>query len=205
MSSATEITQIRPGLFVWQHYDSSVKAELSSSAVETQTGLFLIDPIPLASEALDELTRSRQLAGIIVTNANHRRDSVRQANRLSLPLFAHPGAAIPPKVQLLRNVVSGDIVGGGLFAIVIEGAVPGEIILYQQRDGGTMVVGDVLINFDPYGFTFLPAKYCSNAKQMRRSLRQLLDFEFERMVFAHGLPILKSARRRLEQLLSSGR
>jgi hypothetical protein len=78
MSPATEINQVRPGLFVWQNYDPSVKADLFSTALESEAGLFLVDPIPLATEPFDELTDARELAGVIVTNANHHRDSIRQ-------------------------------------------------------------------------------------------------------------------------------
>jgi glyoxylase-like metal-dependent hydrolase (beta-lactamase superfamily II) len=203
MSPATDVNQVRSGLFVWQNYDPSVKADLFSTALETAAGLFLIDPIRLATEAFDELAGTRKLAGVIVTNANHHRDSVRQANRFSLPLFAHVDAALPPEVRQLRKLESGTLLGEDLRAIAIEGAAPGEIVLHHEKDNGTMVVGDALINFEPYGFTFLPAKYCSNGKQMCRSLRQLLDFEFERMLFAHGTPLLNSARKQLQQLLGS--
>jgi glyoxylase-like metal-dependent hydrolase (beta-lactamase superfamily II) len=67
-------------------------------------------------------------------------------------------------------------------------------------DGGTVIVGDALINFEPYGFTFLPAKYCSNQKQMLRSLRRLLDYKAKRMLFAHGTPILSGTTERLQAL-----
>jgi glyoxylase-like metal-dependent hydrolase (beta-lactamase superfamily II) len=90
----------------------------------------------------------------------------------------------------------------GLRAVAIEGAPAGEIALYYEADGGTMVVGDALINFDPHGFGLLPAKYCRDYKLMRRSLPKLLDYAFERMLFAHGTPILSSARERLEKLLA---
>jgi hypothetical protein len=36
---------------------------------------------------------------------------------------------------------------------------------------------------------------------MRESLLKLMDYSFERMFFAHGVPILSGARQRLEQLL----
>jgi glyoxylase-like metal-dependent hydrolase (beta-lactamase superfamily II) len=86
--------------------------------------------------------------------------------------------------------------------IGIEGAGEGETALHYDRDGGTFIIGDALINFEPYGFTFLPAKYCSNQKQMRRSLRKLLAYKAERMLFAHGTPILSGASERLQGLLN---
>jgi len=87
--------------------------------------------------------------------------------------------------------------------IAIEGAAPGEIVLHYASNGGTLIVGDALINFEPYGFTFLPGKYCSNEKEMRRSLRKLLDYKAERILFAHGTPILSGASDRLQKLLDS--
>jgi hypothetical protein len=38
---------------------------------------------------------------------------------------------------------------------------------------------------------------------MRRSLRKLLDYKAERMLFAHGMPILSGASDRLQRLLDS--
>ena len=203
MSPAIEIDQVHPGLFVWQNYDPMVKADLFSTALKAAPGLFLIDPIPLATEAFDELTNTGRLAGVIVTNANHHRDSVRLSDQFSLALFAHSEASLPVELRQLQTLEEGTLLAEELRVIALEGAVPGEIALHYPKDGGTMVVGDALINFAPYGFAFLPAKYCSHPKRMRHSLRHLLDFEFERMVFAHGTPLLNSARRQLEQLLSS--
>jgi hypothetical protein len=67
----------------------------------------------------------------------------------------------------------------------------------------TLIVGDALINFEPYSLTFLPAKCSSNQKERRRSLRKLLDYKAERMLFAHGTPILARASERLQGLPNS--
>jgi hypothetical protein len=68
-----------------------------------------------------------------------------------------------------------------------------------------MIMGDALINFEPHGFALLPAKYCRDSKLMRQSLPRLLERPFERMLFAHGTPILSGAHTRLEQLLAANR
>ena len=64
-------------------------------------------------------------------------------------------------------------------------------------------VGDAMINFEPYGFTLLPAKHCSNQKQLLRSLRKLLDYNAERILFAPGTPILSRASERVQGLLDT--
>lgn len=66
--------------------------------------------------------------------------------------------------------------------IAIEGAASGECALQCDHDGGTL-------------------KYCSNQYRMRKSLRKLLEHDFERMLFAHGPPLVSSAREGLCALL----
>src|SRR3712207_7604903 len=56
--------------------------------------------------------------------------------------------------------------------------------------------------FRSYGFALLPAKYCTSQKQMRRSLRKLLDYEFERIVFAHGFPVVTRSEEHTSELQS---
>ena len=200
--SFSEAAQIRPGLWVWKRYDPAVKTEVFSTAISTIAGLCLIDPTPLAERALSDITEADRIAAIIITNANHQRASPRYAGRFSVPILGHPEALAGLKPDRLGNLseLASDT---GLEPIEIEGAVEGEIALYQPLHGGTLVVGDVLINLDAYGFTFLPSKYCLDQKQMRRSLRKLLLLPMERILFAHGAPIVFRAAERLRQLLNS--
>jgi len=190
MLEASDLQPLTDQLWLWQAYNPALKSELFSSAVKTGAGLFLVDPIPLASAALDELTASGVITGIVVTNANHTRAADAFATRFKAPVFAAGG---PKKIS------------AGLTTIAIEGAAPGEIALHLENDGGTIITGDALINFEPFGFALLPPKYCSDQKVMRRSLRQLLDLPFERLLFAHGTPILAGARARLAALLANDR
>ena len=182
-----ELTQIGPGLFVWQRYDPAVKAELFSTALIT-SGVWLIDPIPIQPAALEPVLAISKIAGVIVTNTNHERASGEFAERFGV--FIYGGSQAPPNDEIRL--------------IKIEGAAPDEIAIHSARDGGTLVMGDALIHMSSEGFTFLPTKYCTNHKLMRKSLRQLLDLPFERILFAHGLPIVSQARTRLENLLNAG-
>jgi len=213
MAIACELVQVAPSLLIWQSYDPALKADLFSTAITTRNGSFLVDPIPLAHAALAQLFNAGSVSGVIVTNSNHLRASADFADRFSVPIFAHaetfPGQAFPgTKVRqsdgLVRwRVGDGSKICDELAVIGIDGAAAGEIVLHYAPNGGTLITGDALINFEPYGFTFLPRKYCSNEKQMRRSLRKLLARKTERMLFAHGLPILSRAGERLQQLLNA--
>jgi glyoxylase-like metal-dependent hydrolase (beta-lactamase superfamily II) len=201
----SDFDRIASNIAIWHDYDPGVKAELYSTSLSTSEGMYLIDPIPLEKEALDELVGSDRLAGIVVTNSNHCRASARFVEKFAVPVFACCELFPDKTAQQFRSVADGDEICNGLRVIGIEGAAAGEMILHYASNSGTLIVGDALINFEPHGFTFLPAKYCSNEKEMRRSLQKLLDYRAERILFAHGTPILSGAIDRLRCLLGSGR
>ncbi len=201
MPVACDLTRLLPGLFVWQKYDSAVKAELFSSAIVTSAGLYIVDPIPLVDKRVMELMDVAPVSGVVVTNSNHLRAASDYANKFGAPVFAHAESFPHKEFPCLIEIDDGQRIANQFEVITIDGAPPGEIALYHSLDGGTLIVGDALINFEPYGFTFLPRKYCRNQKEMLRSLRKLLGLEVERMLFAHGTPLLSGASARLRQLL----
>jgi glyoxylase-like metal-dependent hydrolase (beta-lactamase superfamily II) len=200
MVEATDLANLADGVWLWQAYDPTVKADLFSSAVKNGDRLFLVDPIPLGSTALAELKRQGTVVAVLITNSNHHRAAVAFAEQLDAAIFAAEPSPSELRSNRVRTCVGGEIVTG-LTAIPIEGAAPGETVFHFAEGGGTLVLGDALINFEPNGFCLLPAKYCSNQRLMHASLRQLLDWPFERLLFAHGSPILTSARARLATLL----
>src|ERR1700722_11131584 len=164
MVVAQDFAQITAGVWIWQSYELAIKSDLFSTAVATDSGLYFIDPIPLAENALNELCYRQKLAGVIVTNENHFRASSSFADRFSIPMLTRSNC--------------GSKIGFGLDVIAIEGAASGEIALFKAADR-TLIVGDALINFGPNGFAFLPRKYCEDEKQMRQSLRQLLPLKVD--------------------------
>lgn len=201
MINAEDINEFPPGISVWHAYDPVVKAELFSTALKTSLGTYLVDPIPINHPEAAALVK--HVVGICITNSNHIRAVAEFAESTSAPIFVHHELAGTLDFPNAVGVTGNRQLSQGLTAIMIDGGPLGEMALHYVEDGGTMIIGDALINFDPHGFGFLPAKYCRNAKLMRRSLTKLLDFSFDRMLFAHGTPILSKARTSLEQLLAS--
>jgi hypothetical protein len=203
MAFAQEVEPVVPGIFVWQVYDTTVKADLFSTGLETPAGTWLIDPIDLEAPEREVLRAGPKVAGIFVTNGNHLRAAGKFTNAFGVPIFAHADLAGTGDWPTSTPVQDGEVLGTGLHAIAIDGGAAGEMALHWEADAGTMVVGDAVINFEPYGFGLLPAKYCQHQKLMRRSLTKLLEYPFERMFFAHGTPILTGARARLQHLLKN--
>ena len=203
MPVACDLYQPFPGLFFWQYYDTKIKAELCSSAIVASGKIYLVDPILLEASQFDRLRQKAPPAGIIVTNANHLRASSYYSKELSVPIFAQSASSRGKKQRQFVEIAGGTKICAELEVIAIEGAVAGEIALYDPLNGGTFIVGDSLINFDPPGFAVLPRKYCLNERQLRQSLWERLTRPAERMLFAHGTPILSGANGHLRRLLET--
>lgn len=200
MRRAEEFQLVTPRLAFWQAYEPAVKCDLSCCATVTPGGLVFIDPIPLAAEALAVVAQLAQPAAIVCTNGNHARAAAEYRDRFSIPVCAHPAAVAELGLAVDREVREGATVGGSLTVIELPGAAVGEIALHSAA--GAMHVGDALIHVEPPGFALLPAKYCVDARELRRSLGKLLPFDFELLSFAHGLPLAAQARSRLASLLA---
>lgn len=205
MACAQDIDEVSPGIFVWQTYDNKVKADLFSTALETGAGTYVVDPIPLDPENLLRLGAHRKVVGICATNANHARATAVFARTFLAPVFVHADLLGTADFPHATGVQESERFAPGLTGIAIDGGPLGEMALHCNENGGTMVLGDALINFEPHGFGLLPAKYCQDARLMGRSLRKLLDYGFARMFFAHGTPILSGARAHVERLLATAR
>jgi glyoxylase-like metal-dependent hydrolase (beta-lactamase superfamily II) len=193
-----EFCRVLPAFAIWFTYDPTVKADLFSTAFLARNELTLIDPIALPDPHRAELDSRVRVTNIVVTNANHLRDTVSFTRSDSPSIFA------PAELneELTHNHELSDGLQAGPFRVIkIDGAADGEFALYHPDDGGTLIVGDALINFEPHGFALLPQKYCTNQKRMIHSLRRLLDLDFNRIFFAHGTPIVTRGRERLASLL----
>lgn len=198
-AEADGIQWITPTLAFWEAYDPAVKCDLTGSALVTDAGLVIVDPIALPESALAELIARAKPAAILLTNGNHARSSVALRERIGVRIFAPAGAGeglgFAPDVLLAE----GEMAPGPMRIVGLPGAGPGEV---AYVGGGVAMMGDALINLEPHGLRLLPEKYCANAAELRDELRKLLSCAFATMTFAHGAPLIRNTRQRLEDLLA---
>lgn len=200
MTAAPEIQQVTADVIFWQAYEPEVKVELCSCAVRGSKGWVIVDPIPLTRDALRELGEMIEPVAIVLTNGNHARAAAEYRERSGLPVLAHAEAVPELEIPIDEEIAEGSLVAGDLAVISLPGACAGEIAIHSPRQ--SLHLGDALINLEPYGFSFLPEKYCRDAKEMKRSLAKLTSLDFTLVTFAHGLPLVGQARTRLSQLLA---
>jgi glyoxylase-like metal-dependent hydrolase (beta-lactamase superfamily II) len=197
---ADEFQALNDSLYHWSMYDPEIKCEMGCAALKAASGWIVIDPVPLAEAAWEELLAMASLRAILLTNGNHVRDTVALRDRHKVPVVTAPDTRrditeLRPEVTLLPNELL-----YGVTAIAIPGATPGETAFYSKT--GVMILGDAIINISTEsGLEFLPDKYCANAEQNRASLRKLLDYDFHTLTFAHGSPVTTRAKEKLSALL----
>jgi glyoxylase-like metal-dependent hydrolase (beta-lactamase superfamily II) len=201
MKPVEEIQRISDRVAVWQGFDPEIKADLGSTAISTTPGLVVIDPVPLADAALAELVGHLPVASIVLTNGNHERAAAEFAERFSAPVLAHADAKDELTISVTRWLADGDLVADALRVIALPGAGKGEIALHDA-DAGLLCIGDALVNLEATGPAFLPEKYCEDAKLLRGSVKKLRGLAVRTVTFAHGLPLVQDAARKLEALVS---
>jgi hypothetical protein len=199
MKSADEFQKISDALYFWQVYEPELKAEMTCCALVTPQGLVFVDPIPLEKAALEELLEVSQPGAIVLTNGNHERAAGRFQERFGIPIFASAEAGI--KLPQQSCLADGDFLFDSIRVIALPGFGPGEIALFSEASPATLIIGDAIVHFGSSEFCLLPEKYCLDLKLGLKSLRKLLELDFETMTFAHGLPLLRGAKKRLEKIL----
>ena len=186
-------------LACWEAFDAASKVDLHACALTLADGrLFLVDPIPLARAALDELLAAPGIRpmGILVTNGNHGRAAADFRRRLGVPVCAHPAAAAEAGLDADAAIpdAGGPLFDGALEGVPLPGAAAGEMAFYRANGGGLVIVGDALIHLPSHPFMPLPDKYCDDPKALRRSLASLLARPFATLAFAHGPPLTVNPR-----------
>ena len=150
-------------------------------------------------QGLDALAAGCPPVAIVLTNGNHERAARGLRERFQIPAYAHRDALAELGEWVDRTLEDGEALMDELTVVALPGASPGEIALHGTD---ALHVGDALIHLPPLGLSYLPDKYCSDPRELRRSLGKLLRFPFDTLTFAHGRPVVTQARQRLSELLA---
>jgi metallo-beta-lactamase superfamily protein len=194
MKPVPHYRQITRDLFFWHGYNPECKTDCCSTAVRTAEGFVLIDPVRLEEQAIERMVGDDRVCAVLLTSGNHLRGSLYEKERLDIPIFAPEGA--PPDLPADRLIRDGEVLFESLRAVALPGGGPGETAYLGP---GVLVIGDALTNLN--GLQILPKKYCGDVALLVNSLRALRSLEFDIACFAHGLPIVGDAQRRIGEIL----
>jgi hypothetical protein len=202
MVVSKSLQNIAPGVWSWHAYDADVRTDLFSTAVVAETGLVLVDPIRLCEAGMEELALHRPVAAIVLTNENHTRAALWFRGRFGAPIFAHPEALGSLTVAVDGMLGEARSLAGNLKVLEISGAVSGEIALLHP--GGSLHIGDAVVNLESTGLAPLPDKYCVDPGRLKESLRALPVEGVDLVTFAHGPALCQEGGRKLRALFGEG-
>jgi hypothetical protein len=189
-----------PGLRRWTAFHGEWNEEVASLALETDDGLVLIDP-------LDPPRELRRPDHVLLTVYWHGRST---KDLKPTRVWAQSRSAQPLRnrgVDVTDPFAAGDDLPGGIEAF--QTARVNEVVFWLPAQRA-VAVGDVLLGAGakPQA-TDDPLRLCPErwlGKQthadLRETLRPLLALPAERVLVAHGKPVLRDAKRALERALA---
>jgi glyoxylase-like metal-dependent hydrolase (beta-lactamase superfamily II) len=197
------MNEIVPDIFTWAWFSEPHGYNFNGYLVRHQEGNLCIDPVPQSDEALGEIARLGA-ASILLTNRNHSRAANVVRERTGARTLIHPDDAAHARSQ--GAVVDGELsIGkkiGPLTIVAVPGKSPGEVALHWP-ERKFLIVGDAVIGNPPGNCALLREKVMDDPARLRRSVRKLLDLEFDALLVGDGASILHDAKLRLKELIDT--
>ena len=195
----SQVELVAPALRRWTSWHEEWQEAVASLAVETDDGLVLIDP-------LDPPRGLARPDHVLLTVYWH----MRSAPQLAADrVWATRRGARPLRnrgVNVTDTVEVGSLPGG---ISALTTARSSEVV-YWLPEQKAVAVGDVLLgtgakpNATDEPLRLCPERWLGKAshQDLRESLRPLLDLPVERVLVSHGEPVLRDAKRALEQVVA---
>jgi glyoxylase-like metal-dependent hydrolase (beta-lactamase superfamily II) len=195
--------EITTDIFSWALFSEPHGYNFNGYLVRHGEGNLCIDPVPPGDAALADIARMG-CAKILLTNRNHSRAANVVRARTGARSFIHPDDAAHARSQGAE--IDGDLnVGekvGPLTIVGVPGKSPGEVALHWP-ERKLLIVGDAVIGNPPGRCGLLREKVMDDPARLRRSVRKLLDLEFETLLMGDGASILHDAKMRLKELVDT--
>ncbi len=195
--------QLLPDVLTWSWFSEPHGYDFNGTLFVHEAGNLCVDPVPPSDEVLDRL-EEQGVAQILITNRNHTRASNQVAEQTGAQVAIHPADAAHAREQG-THIDAALEVGqrvGPFTVIGVPGKSPGEIALHDPARG-ILVVGDVVIGNPLGALSFLPDRVVDDPAQLRASVRELAELEFDALIVGDGVPILEGAKAKLRELVGS--
>jgi glyoxylase-like metal-dependent hydrolase (beta-lactamase superfamily II) len=192
----SRIDEVIRGVWHWRLQDDRIGGHTSAAhAVATSGGAVLIDPLPLADDALEQLA---PVEAICLTAQCHQRSAWRYRDRFGARVYAP--ATRPMEQEPDERYAEGDLVPGGLRVIHTPGPETAHYSFLSESRPGVLFCSDLLMCEDGR-LDFVPLEYHDDPPVTRSSVEGLLDLDFEILCFDHGTPITEDPKRAVRELL----
>ncbi len=192
--------EIVDGILTWSWFSQPHGYDFNGHLIRDPGGNICVDPVEPTEDDLEAIVREG-VTRILLTNRNHSRAANRIRARTGAQTAIHADDADHARSQdtdIDDTLTVGGLIGP-LEVIGAAGKSPGEVALFW-RDRGILIVGDAIIGNPPGRCGLLPERVMDDPARLRRSVRALLDLDFDTLLVGDGESILRDAKARLEEL-----
>ena len=194
--------EILPNIYTWSWFSEPHGYDFNGYLIADADGNLCIDPVP-PQDQMAEIERIG-VGTILLTNRNHARASNAVRERTQARVMIHPDDA--PHAVSQGTPIDGELlIGEKIGPLVIEpapGKSPGEVALHWP-ERRLLFIGDAVVGNPPGRCGLLREKVMDDPARLRTSVRNLLELDFDALLFGDGVPILAGAHARLEELVAT--
>jgi glyoxylase-like metal-dependent hydrolase (beta-lactamase superfamily II) len=197
------MNEIVPDIFTWVWFSEPHGYNFNGHLVRHPAGNLCIDPVPPDSADLAEIVRMG-VTKILLTNRNHSRAANAVRTRAGAKTLIHPGDAAHARSQgaeIDGELTVGESIGP-LTIVAVPGKSRGEVALHWP-ERRLLIVGDAVIGNPPGQCGLLREKVMDDPARLKRSVRTLLDLDFDALLVGDGTSILRDAKARLKELVAT--
>jgi glyoxylase-like metal-dependent hydrolase (beta-lactamase superfamily II) len=204
--------EIFSGIFTWGSTYPDRPWDLNGYAIRLDRYTVLVDPPAPGENDWPHFDAMKPITIIVLTNRDHVRDAELFRKRCSARLVAgaYEVTQLAP-IAIDQAVREGDLIAGALHVIHLPGKSPGEIGLYfhpayhavSRQMGGILLLGDAIIGNPPGELSLIPEAKLDDPSKLKRSLRKLLDYDFEVLLLCDGQSVLKGAKPKVAEFLNT--
>jgi hypothetical protein len=195
---AETVEEVVPGVWTWSVHDDRIDFVSNAHAISGAEGTVLIDPLPLAPDALRSMG---DMAAICLTAGTHQRSTWRYRRELEVPVYAPALSKLIEEEPDVRYS-EGDELPGGLEAVFTPGAGTTQHTFLLEREGGIAFVPDLFANMPGRGLAIVGEEEMPDPEQARESIRKLLDLPFAILCLDHGAPLTEEPKAMIRALLA---
>jgi glyoxylase-like metal-dependent hydrolase (beta-lactamase superfamily II) len=196
VATTVEVLDEDLGVHWWSIADDRIGGNVSTAyALVRDEGTILVDPLPLAPEALEGLG---EIQAILLTSASHQRSAWRLRAELEVPVWA-PALSQGLEEEPDDRYGHSAVLPGDLVASHLPGAASDQHALVLEDFVG--FVPDIFVR-PPGGELSLAAdELMENPRQARESVKLLIEQGLEILCLTHGIPLDEGVPAALEAAL----
>lgn len=197
---AEAVSEVVPGVWHWHLADERIGGSTGAAhAVRAESGVVLVDPLPLAPEPMGSLGR---VEAVCLTTSGHQRSSWRLRRELGVRVWAPAGAKAFDE-EPDERYDDGASLPGGMVAHFTPGVGTRQFSLLLEREGGVLFTPDLFVNPPGGELGLVPTEYMHDPEQARSTVRSLLDLDFAVLCTSHGLPVTEDPKAAIRAVLDA--